>query len=86
MSRASILAAALLVLLQATQVVAQPVCKPVLTVKGVGFSESINLRRFWTASVDLDTPRSRTNRTASSLNSRLKLRRPICHLQSHHDT
>ena len=28
-----------------------------------------------------DTPRSRTNRTASSLNSRLKLRRPICHLR-----
>ena len=33
-----------------------------------------------------DTPRSRTNLTASSLNSRLKLRRPIRHLQSHHDT
>ena len=51
MSRTSILAAALLVVLQGTQAAAQPACKPVLTVKDVGFSEVINLRRFWTATV-----------------------------------
>jgi len=67
MTRASILVAALLVLLQATQVVAQPVCKPVLTVKGVGFSESINLRRFWTASVDVDASQCATSSGLYSL-------------------
>ena len=67
MTRASILAAALLVLLQATQVVAQPVCKPVLTVRGVGYSGSINLRRFWTASVDVDASQCATSSGLYSL-------------------
>ena len=56
MPRAWILAAALLVLSQATQA-AELACKPVLMVKNVGFSEVINLKRFWTATVDVDASR-----------------------------
>ena len=60
MSRASILTATLLVLLQGTQVAAQPVCKPAVTVRNVGFSEAVNLRRFWTAIVDVDASQCTT--------------------------
>ena len=61
MSRATILAAALLVLLQGSQVAAQPVCKPALTVKDVGLSQIINLRRLWTATVHVDASRCATS-------------------------
>jgi hypothetical protein len=54
MSRTSILAAALLLVLQGTQVAAQSICKPAVTIKNVGFSEVVNLRRFWTATVHVD--------------------------------
>jgi hypothetical protein len=54
MSRASMLAAALVIPLQATQAIAQPICKPELTVKEVSFSQPVNLRRFWTAVVHAD--------------------------------
>ena len=57
MPRAWILAAALRVFSQATQAAAEPACKPVLVVKDVGFSEVINLKRFWTATVDVDASR-----------------------------
>ena len=60
MSRASILTATLLLLLQGTQAVAQPLCKPALTVRNVGFSEAVNLRRFWTATVDVDASQCAT--------------------------
>jgi hypothetical protein len=60
MSRLSMLTAALLVLLQATQVAAQPVCKPALTLRNVGFSDAVNLRRFWTATVDVDASQCTT--------------------------
>ena len=54
MSRAAMLVAGLLVFSLGTQATAEPVCKPVLMVKDVGFSEMINLKRFWTATVDVD--------------------------------
>src|SRR5258706_624973 len=41
----SILPAVMLACIGAGQTAAQPVCKPALTVKQVGFSEMINLRR-----------------------------------------
>ena len=60
MARTSILTATLLVFLQGTQVAAQSVCKPALTVRNVGFSEAVNLRRFWTATVDVDASQCTT--------------------------
>ena len=56
----SILPAVMLACLGAGQTAAQPICKPALTVKQVGFSEMINLRRIWTASVDVDASRCTT--------------------------
>jgi len=55
------LVAALLVFSQGTLAAAEPVCKPVLMVKDVGFSEMINLKRFWTATVDVDASRCATS-------------------------
>jgi len=60
MSRASILMAALSMLLQTTQATAQPTCKPALTVKDVAFSQVVNLRRFWTAVVHADASKCAT--------------------------
>jgi hypothetical protein len=60
MSRASILAAALLLFLPGATVAAQPVCKPALTVKDVNFTETINLKRVWKAVVHVDASRCAT--------------------------
>src|SRR5260221_4051889 len=60
----SILPAVMLACMGAEQTAAQPVCKPALTVKQVGFSEMINLRRIWTASIDVDASRCTTNERA----------------------
>lgn len=54
------LVAALVLFSQGTQAAAQPVCKPVLTVKEASFSEAINLRRYWTAMVHVDASRCAT--------------------------
>ena len=59
-SRAAILLAVLLVFFQGAQATAQPVCKPVPTVRDVAFSETINLRRFWTAVVHVDASKCAT--------------------------
>jgi hypothetical protein len=56
----SILPAVMLACIGAGQTAAQPICKPALTVKQVGFSEMINLRRVWTASIDVDASRCTT--------------------------
>ncbi len=61
MSRALVLAATLLVLSQGAQATAQPVCKPILVVKDVAFSKTVNLKRFWTATVDIDASRCATS-------------------------
>src|SRR5258708_39504555 len=53
----SILPAVMLACIGAGQTAAQPVCKPALTVKQVGFSEMINLRRVWSAAVGVDASR-----------------------------
>jgi hypothetical protein len=55
---AAILPAALCLLLHGAK--AQPVCKPVLTVKQVRFSEMVELKRFWTATLDVDASRCAT--------------------------
>ena len=60
MSRAFIMAATFLAFLPGTQVAAQPVCKPALTIRNVGLSEAVNLRRFWTATLDVDASQCTT--------------------------
>jgi len=57
---ASVLTAALLVFVQGVQATAQPVCKPVMTVRDANFSAPINLKRYWTAVVDVDASRCAT--------------------------
>src|SRR5258706_11770690 len=52
----SILPAVMLACIGAGQTAAQPVCKPALTVKQVGFSEMINLRRAWAPSLRVHSP------------------------------
>ena len=61
MSRILILAAVLLVFAQGDQAVAQTVCKPTLAVKDVRFSEMVNLKRFWTATGEVDASRCATS-------------------------
>jgi hypothetical protein len=51
---------ALCALLNAPQVAAEPVCRPALTVKEQSFSETFNLRRLWTALIDIDASRCAT--------------------------
>jgi hypothetical protein len=51
---------ALCALLNAAQVAAEPVCRPTLTVKEESFSETFNLRRVWTASINVDASRCTT--------------------------
>ena len=51
---------ALCALVNAAQVAAEPVCRPTLTVKEESFSETFNLRRVWTASIDVDASRCTT--------------------------
>ena len=46
--------ATLFACLGAGQINAQPICKPAITVKQVAFSEMINLKRIWTASLEVD--------------------------------
>jgi hypothetical protein len=41
-------------LLHPGQGVAQPLCKPEITVKEVSVSQAINLKRFWIATVNVD--------------------------------
>ena len=60
MPPASIGVAALLILLQATQATAQPICKPVLTIRDVALSHVVNLKRFWTAVVHADASKCAT--------------------------
>ena len=57
LSRRSILLAASIVLLGATQTVGQPVCKPQLSVQAVRFSDPRDLQRTWTAVLDVDASR-----------------------------
>ena len=57
---ASVLMAALLVFAQGVQATAQPVCKPVMTIRDANFSEPINLKRYWTAVVHVDASRCAT--------------------------
>lgn len=61
MSRTSMMVVVLLVFSQATQATAEPVCKPALLVNDVGFSEVTNLKRFWTATVQVDASRCATS-------------------------
>jgi hypothetical protein len=46
--------------LNAAPVAAQAVCRPTLTVKEESFSKMFNLRRIWTASLDIDASRCAT--------------------------
>lgn len=55
--RPAIALSALLSLLQAAPAAAQPVCKPALTVSDIVFSNPVNLKRFWTATVHVDASR-----------------------------
>lgn len=57
---APILAIAALVLMPCPDAAAQPACKPVLTVKDIGYSKAFNLRRYWTAVVQVDASRCAT--------------------------
>jgi hypothetical protein len=57
---ASVLMAALLVFAQGVQAAAQPVCKPLMTVRDAHFSEPVNLKRYWTAVVQVDASRCAT--------------------------
>ena len=56
-SRRSILLAGSIVLAGATQTVAQPVCRPYLSVQEVRLSGVRNLERKWTAVLDADASR-----------------------------
>jgi hypothetical protein len=47
-------------LLTAAPVAAQPICRPTLTVQEESFSKPFNLRRIWTASIDIDASRCAT--------------------------
>jgi hypothetical protein len=60
MALRSIALVALCASLNTAQVAAQPVCRPALTVKEESFSETLNLRRVWTASIDVDASRCTT--------------------------
>ena len=57
MTRPFMLFASLLVISLGTRASAAPLCKPVLTVRDVGFSSMINLKRIWTATVHVDASR-----------------------------
>jgi hypothetical protein len=61
MSRALFLIATLLAATQGTPAVAEPVCRPRLEVRDVAFSQAVNLRRSWTATVDVDASRCATS-------------------------
>ena len=56
-SRTSILLAGVVVLLSATQTVAGSLCRPILTVKAVGFSEISPGQRRWSARFAVDASR-----------------------------
>ena len=43
-----------LAFLQAGQAAAQPLCRPEVAIKDVHFSEMMNLKRFWTATMHVD--------------------------------
>ena len=60
MPRVLRLAATLLVFAQGAQAAAQPACKPALTIREASFSQPINLKRYWTAVVDVDASRCTT--------------------------
>lgn len=60
MPRVLRLAATLLVFAQGAQAAAQPACKPALTIREASFSQPINLKRYWTAVVDVDASRCAT--------------------------
>ena len=57
---APVLAIAALLSLPGPEAAAQSACKPVLTVKDVGYSKIFNLRRHWTAAVQVDASRCAT--------------------------
>ncbi len=57
----SIALAALCTCLGVLPTVAQPVCKPVLAIKHVTFSEMYNWKRSWTAAIDVDSSRCATS-------------------------
>ena len=60
MALRSIPLVALCALLNASQVAAQLACKPIVTVKEESFSKMFNLRRAWTASINVDASRCTT--------------------------
>lgn len=58
--RSIALAVAFWALLTGGQAIAQPICRPVIAIKDVHFSEVIKLKRLWTATVDVDASRCAT--------------------------
>lgn len=58
--RSIALAIAFCALLTGGPAIAQPDCRPAITIKEVRFSEMIKLKRFWTAAVDVDASRCAT--------------------------
>src|SRR5262245_49399298 len=45
---------AVLALAHPTRGMAQPPCRPAIDIKNVKFSDAMNLKRYWTATVDVD--------------------------------
>jgi hypothetical protein len=52
---ASALAVAVSTLLHPAQGFAQRVCRPTIAIESASFSEPMNMRRYWTATVDIDS-------------------------------
>jgi hypothetical protein len=52
--RSFALAIAVWTLVHPVQGIAQPACQPAIAVKSATFSEPMNMRRYWTAAVDVD--------------------------------
>lgn len=55
------LALILWALLHAGDATAQPLCRPEIAIKNMHFSETVNLKRFWTATVNVDASRCVTS-------------------------
>lgn len=51
----------LLAVLHVGEAIAQPLCRPEIAIKSVHFSEVMNLKRFWTATVNVDAARCATS-------------------------
>jgi hypothetical protein len=55
--RSTALTLSFLAFLHAGEAIAQPLCRPEIAIKSVHFSEMVNLKRFWTATVNVDASR-----------------------------